>query len=69
MPGVSIDDDLYSVLEARADEKGFDDTGEYVRYLLEQVVEKIKREKQSTDYSEEEEEQVKSRLRDLGYLD
>lgn len=70
MPTVDIDDDIYSVLEARAGEKGFDETDEYVHYLLEQVVEKIKREKQSSEgYSDEEEEQVKNRLRDLGYLD
>ncbi|MFB6193357.1 MAG: CopG family transcriptional regulator [Candidatus Nanohaloarchaea archaeon] len=71
MPSVDIDDDIYSVLEARAEEKDFDETDEYVHYLLEQVVEKIKREKQQEDsgYSEEEEEKVKERLRGLGYLD
>lgn len=70
MPEIDIDDDIYSVLEARAEEKDFDETGEYVHYLLKQVVEKIKREKQEEEgYSEEEEEQVKNRLRDLGYLD
>lgn len=71
MTSVEVDDDIYGVLEARAEEKDFDTTEEYVAYLLEQVVEKIKREKeqQESSYSEEEEEKVKDRLRGLGYLD
>lgn len=71
MATVEVDDDIYGVLEARAEEKDFDTTEEYVEYLLEQVVEKIKREKeqQESSYSEEEEEKVKERLRGLGYLD
>lgn len=70
MTQIEIDDDLYSVLEARAEEKDFDETEEYIQHLLEQVVEKIKREKQEQEeYSEEEEEKVKERLRGLGYMD
>ncbi len=71
MATVEVDDDIYSVLEARAEEKDFDDTGEYIEHLLEQVVDKIKKEKeqQESSYSEEEEEEVKKRLRGLGYLD
>lgn len=70
MPSVEVDDKIYEVLEARADEKDFDKTDDYVRHILEQVVEKIKKEKQQTSsYSDEEEEEVKDRLRKLGYLD
>lgn len=71
MASIDIDDDKFSVLEARAEEKDFDTTEEYVDYLLEQIVQKIKREKQSGDkeYSDEEEEKVKRRLEDLGYMD
>jgi hypothetical protein len=70
MAKVEIDDNVYSVLEARAVEKDFDETDEYIRYLLDQIVEKIRREKQEQDgYSEEEEKKVKKRLEDLGYLD
>lgn len=70
MTKVDIDDDLFEVLEARADEKGFDDTEGYVHHLMEQIVEKIRREKeQGSSYSEEEEEEVKKRLKKLGYLD
>lgn len=68
---IEIDDNLYSVLEARAEEKSFSDTDEYIQHLLGQVVEKIKDEKNSknSSYSDDEEEKVKERLRDLGYLD
>jgi hypothetical protein len=69
MANVEIDDDMYSVLEARAEEKDFDETEEYIHYLLDQIVEKIKREKQDAEYSEEEEKKVKKRLEDLGYMD
>jgi len=69
MAKVEIDDDIYSVLEARSSEKDFEKTDEYVRYLLKQVVEKIKKEKQGSEYSEEEEKKVKKRLKDLGYMD
>lgn len=70
MPTVEVDDNIYEVLEARAEEKDFEETDDYVRHILEQVVEKIKKEKQQTSsYSDEEEEEVKNRLRKLGYLD
>jgi len=70
MVSIEVDDDKYSVLEARAQEKGYDTTEEYVDYLLEQIVEKINREKQEVEeYTDEEEEKVKNRLRDLGYMD
>lgn len=71
MVNVEVDDDIYGVLEARAEEKGFDETEEYIEHLLDQIVEKIKREKQDEEktYSEEEEKKVKNRLKDLGYLD
>jgi len=68
---VEIDDNIYEVLDARAEEKEYEDTNEYIEHLLKQVVEKIKKEKEAgeSSYSDEEEEKVKDRLRDLGYLD
>lgn len=68
---IEIDENIYEVLEARAEEKDFEETEKYIDHLLSQVVEKIKNEKSSDDssYSEDEEEKVKQRLRDLGYLD
>lgn len=69
MVNVNIDDDIYSVLEARSEEKDFEETEEYIHYLLKQIVDKITREKQDSDYTEEEEKKVKNRLKDLGYMD
>ena len=65
---IEVDSDLEEVLKARSEEKDFETTEEYVNHLLEQVVEKIRREKQGNDsYSSEKEEEVKKRLEDLGY--
>lgn len=68
MEEISIDDDLYEVLKVRAEEKDFDSTEKYVHHLLEQVVQKIKNEKQDTSYTDEQEEAVKDKLKDLGYI-
>jgi len=68
MVKVDVEEDKYEVLKARAKEKNFDDTEEYVDHILSQIVEKIKREKQEDDYDEEQEEEVKQKLKDLGYM-
>ncbi|MFB6199487.1 MAG: hypothetical protein ABEJ83_01295 [Candidatus Nanohaloarchaea archaeon] len=66
MVNVDIDDQKYEVLEVRAKEKCFDDTEEYIDHLLSQIVEKIGKEKSSV--SDEEEEEVKKKLEELGYM-
>lgn len=70
MTEISLDDEKAEVLKARASEKGHDTLEGYVDYLMDQIVDKIRREKQDVEgYSDEEEEKVKNRLRDLGYMD
>ncbi len=69
MPQVDINQDLWDVLEARAEEKGFDGTESYVRDILQQVVERIREEKEGGQLSSEQEKKVKERLKGLGYLD
>lgn len=64
---IEVDSDLEEVLKARSEEKDFETTEEYVNHLLEQVVEKIRREQGNDSYSSEKEEEVKKRLEDLGY--
>jgi len=68
---VEIEDETFEVLEERAEEKGFDTTEEYVNYVLDQIADKVRREKSSEDqeFSEEDEKKVKRRLKGLGYLD
>jgi hypothetical protein len=69
MVSVDLHDDKAEVLRARASEKGYETLEEYVDYLMGQIVDKIRREKQDIEgYSDEEEQKVKDRLRDLGYM-
>ncbi|MDY6788775.1 MAG: CopG family transcriptional regulator [Candidatus Nanohaloarchaea archaeon] len=69
---VEVEDDTFEILEERAGEKGFDNTDEYVNYVLNQVADKVRRKKgrnKGEGFSEKDEEKVKERLRGLGYLD
>lgn len=68
MPSIDIDDEHWDAFEQRAEEKGFDTTEEYVQHVLRQVYEKLQRQNKET-YSEEDEEKVRDRLRNLGYMD
>ena len=48
----------------------FKDTEEYINYILEQVVERLKSEAEEEPvYSKKDEEKIRGKLRDLGYLD
>lgn len=64
---VSIPDDLYEKIKAKLDEYGFKTVDEYVVFVLRNLLEEGEEEKPV--FSEEEEEMIKKRLRDLGYLD
>ena len=65
---VEISDDIVKRLKKRIEEKGdFKSIDEYVNYILQQVVERLDSEKEGS-FSKEEEEKVKERLRNFGYL-
>ena len=64
---VSIPDDLYEKIKSKLDEYGFKTVDEYVEFVLRNLLEEGEEEKPV--FSEEEEEMIKKRLRDLGYLD
>ena len=69
---VEIPEETYGLLSKRAEEKGFDTTDEYVNYVLDQVADKVRKKMSEDDgkeFSEEDEEKVKERLKGLGYLD
>jgi hypothetical protein len=69
---VELSEETYGLLAKRAEDKGFDTTDEYINYVLDQVAEKAKRkmsEDEGEEFSEEDEEKVKRRLKGLGYLD
>ena len=65
---VSLSTELYGRIEERARDTGFGSVDEYVTFVLEEV---LKEEGEETEvaFSKEEEEEVKKRLRSLGYLD
>lgn len=62
---VSLPAELYSQIEERAKSTGFNSIDDYVVFVLEEVV----RDEGEAVMSKEEEEEVKRRLRALGYKD
>ena len=62
---VFLSTDLYDRIDKKAKSAGFSSVEEYVISVLEDVLE----EETDVIYSKEEEEEVKRRLRALGYLD
>ncbi len=67
---VSIPKPLAQKIKERMKGTGFSSVSSYVTYILRQVlssIEQEEREKQA--FSKEDEEKVKQRLRDLGYID
>ncbi len=66
MKKVEIADEIYEKIEKRMNEFGFKTVEEYVDFVLRQS---LSDEKDENVFSEEEEEAIKKRLRDLGYLD
>ncbi len=62
---VTMSKELYEKAVKKAEEAGFKDLNEFIVFLIEQVVEEGGEEV----FSKEEEEEVKERLRSLGYID
>lgn len=63
---VVIPDELYEKIERSLPNLGFQSVDEYVIFVLQEV---LRDESGEVQLSPEEEEAVKKRLRDLGYLD
>lgn len=67
---VSIPKPLAEKVKERMKGTGFSSVSAYVAYVLRQVLSSIEKEERSKQaFSKEEEDMVKQRLRDLGYLD
>ena len=64
---IEIPKKLHGEIIEKAKEAGFDDTNEFILFVLEQLV----TEETTTEsvFTEEEEEKVKERLRALGYIE
>ncbi|MBN1800590.1 MAG: CopG family transcriptional regulator [Candidatus Lokiarchaeota archaeon] len=67
---VSIPKPLAEKVKERMKGTGFSSVSSYVTYILRQVLSSIEKDERSKQaFSQEEEEKVKQRLRDLGYID
>ena len=67
---VSIPKPLADKVKERMKGTGFSSVSSYVTYVLRQVLSSIMQEERSKEaFTKEEEEKVKQRLRDLGYID
>ena len=60
---------LYSKIEERVHATEFDSVEEYVTYVMEEILREDEIEEEEPTFSEAEEEEVKKRLRALGYLE
>ncbi|MFH1537227.1 MAG: CopG family transcriptional regulator [Patescibacteria group bacterium] len=74
MATITIPDELKSKLDkVAADSDEFSSTDDYVTYVLKQVADKVsnkeEEKKQNEVYSKEDEDKIKQRLQNLGYLD
>ncbi len=65
---VHVAADLYDRIAERVSASGFGSVEEYVSFVLEEIL-KDEGEEERPTFSKEEEEEVKKRLRALGYLD
>ena len=67
---VSIPKPLVEKIKDRVKGTGFSSVSSYVTYVLRQVISSIEEEERTKQaFTKEEEEKVKQRLRDLGYID
>lgn len=67
---VSLPKPLVKKVKERMKGTGFSSVSSYVAYVLRQVLSSIEEEEKANQaFTEEEEEAVKKRLRDLGYID
>ncbi len=66
---IPLSEELIEKLENKIKETDFDSITDYILYLLKQVLEKEGDvDKKELAYSKEEEEAVKKRLKELGYI-
>jgi lipoate-protein ligase A len=68
---IKISEKITEILNERVKNTAeFEDIEEYINYILKQVAEKLQSEsREEPTYSKEDEEKIKNKLKDLGYLD
>ena len=67
---ISLPEEIVEKLENKIKETDFDSISDYLTYIIKQVLEKNEGlvDKKEFSYSKEEEQAVRSRLKELGYL-
>jgi len=66
---ISIPTPLANKIKKRIEGTGFNSLSSYVTYILRQVISSIEQDEHNVEFSKEDEEKIKSRLRSLGYID
>ena len=56
-------------VEGRLPRTEFDSSSEYITYVMEEVLYRVEQETEDDDFEEVDEDEVKDRLKSLGYLD
>jgi len=66
---VPLSTDLIYRVEQRVERTDFDSTEEYISYVLEEVLYHVEEVNDLSDVSDADEDEVRGRLKSLGYLD
>lgn len=66
---VEIPADLLARIEERVSYTEFDSASEYIEYTMKEVLYHVEQETADEDFEEVDEQEVRDRLRSLGYLD
>jgi Arc/MetJ-type ribon-helix-helix transcriptional regulator len=66
---ISIPTPLADKIKKRIEGTGFNSLSSYVTYILRQVISSIEQDEHDVEFSKEDEEKIKNRLRNLGYID
>lgn len=65
---VELPERIVERVEDRLPRTEWDDPAEYITYVMEEVLYRVEKETEDDDFEEVDEEEVKDRLKSLGYL-
>jgi len=66
---VELPERIVERVEARLPRTEFDSSAEYITYVMEEVLYRVEEETEDDDFEPVDEDEVKDRLKSLGYLD
>jgi Arc/MetJ-type ribon-helix-helix transcriptional regulator len=66
---VELPERIVKRVEDRLPRTEWDESSEYITYVMEEVLYQVEKETEDDDFEEVDEEEVKNRLKSLGYLD